>query len=402
MKNFKQIVILVQVFFVLHLSAQNHKFANKISRIENQWHIIELDKEILSKVNRNLSDIRILSISESDTIEVPYFFKERISKKNENIAFELINKSNIGDNYFFSLKLENSKAINEIILNFKQQNFNWQVELQASQNQKEWFTILYSYRILAIKNKLTNYNFTKLLFPKSEYKYYRIKIKSKEKPLLKSATLRNNIKYEKDIVEIKNTYKVKPENKKTIIEINLEDRIPISEIKIDFIDKIDFQRPLQIDYLVDSFKTEVKWIYNFNNVHNTYVSSLEENLFDFKPVFTNKLKLTINNYDNEKLQIKSIKTFSPKYEIIARFNHLENKHLIVYGDKEKQAPNYDIVNFKQNIPKELKLIKIGEQVKLEKTSLQTNSIANKWWLWSIIIVIILMLAYSTIGMLKKD
>jgi len=404
MENLKNIFLLIFTILILHVSAQYNKYSHELNSVENLWHIIELDNEVLSKVQTDFSDIRILSVSETDTVEVPYFFKSNNTiVEQKGINFSVLNKSNIEDDYFFTIKLKEKKEINEIFLKFQQENFNWLIELQASQDQKDWFSILKDYRILSIQNSETDYSFTKLIFPKSDYKFFRIKIKSIKKPILKSVSLKNNLIYKKELKENNNSYVIKKDKKKTIIEITLKDRIPISEIGLEFSDEIDFQRPIKMEYLVDSFKTEKSWKYNYSNILNSYVSSLENNIFEFSAVFTNKIRLTINNYDNENLKIKSISTKSPKFRMIARFVHPENKHFLVYGNKEKDYPNYDLINFKENVPKELKLLKIGEQVKLLDGKIEPDSsIVQKWWLWLIIVVIIALLAYSTLGMLKKD
>jgi len=400
MKNFVLIFSLLPVI----LFCQDN-YLHELSETKDLWHTIELNEEILSKVKQNLADIRILSVSKTqDTTEVPYYLKnQRLAFKKEGVNFSIINKSEKNGEFFFTFKLKNKKVINKILLDFIQDNFNWQIILEASQNQKEWKTILKGYRILAINNSQTKYQFTKLLFPKSEYEYYRIRFKSKEKPLLKSVSLEKETKNIESLIEFKNKIAIK-ENKETktsIYTISLDSRLPISHINFDFSDDIDFQRPIFIKYVTDSFNTENGWKYNYRTLTRTYVSSLEKNIFEFDVFFTNKIIITIHNNDNQELSLKNIETKSVKFELVSRFLKNKNTHYIVYGDNQKRKPIYDIVNFKDKVPKDISTLKIGNQIVLNQKKDQSNSIFNnKIWLWILLSIIIALLAYSTLSMLK--
>ena len=44
----------------------------------------------------------------------------------------------------------------QIKLSFKQENFDWKVKLEGSNDNKVWFTVVTDYRILAIKNSNTD------------------------------------------------------------------------------------------------------------------------------------------------------------------------------------------------------------------------------------------------------
>jgi hypothetical protein len=44
---------------------------------------------------------------------------------------------------------------------------------------------------------------------------------------------------------------------------------------------------------------------------------------------------------------------------------------------------------------------LGKQISLLQGDMAEESIVTKWWLWAIIILIIALLGYSTLGMLKK-
>jgi hypothetical protein len=401
MKKFLQLIILIPIL----VFAQESAYKNEITGVENQWHSISLNEDVLSKVSENLSDLRIYSVSPTyDTLEIPYFLAEQNTlEEKSGINFKIINRSHKDNQNYFTFKLKEIKEINEIILDFKQENFNWKIDLQGSNDQKEWFDILEDYRILSILNKLTDYSFTTLKFPNSEYAYYRINVKNEKKVRLKSATLQKTFERKIDLEEIENEYSIvnDKKNKATVIDLKFENRLPISEIELFFSDDIDYQRSVNFEYLVDSFKTEKGWRYSYRSITNSYVSSLGENKYFIDAVYTKALKITIYNLDNQALNLKDIKTKSLKYILVARFLESNNQHFMTYGNTELRSPNYDIKNFKKNISTELDELDLGKQISLLQGDIAKESIVTKWWLWAIIILIIALLGYSTLGMLKK-
>jgi hypothetical protein len=356
-------------------------------------------------VEENLSDLRIYSVSPtSDTLEIPYFLAEQNTlEEKSGINFKIINRSHKDNQNYFTFKLKEIKEINEIVLDFKQENFNWRIDLQGSNDQKEWFDILEDYRILSILNKLTDYSFATLRFPNSEFAYYRMNVKNEKKVRLKSATLQKTFERKIDLEEIENEYSIinDKKNKATVIDLKFENRLPISEIELFFSDDIDYQRSVNFEYLVDSFKTEKGWRYSYRSITNSYVSSLGENKYFIDAVYTNALRITIYNLDNQPLNLKDIKTKLLKYILVARFLEINNQYFITYGNAELRSPSYDIKNFKKNIPTELDELDLGKQISLLQGDRAEESIVTKWWLWAIIILIIALLGYSTLGMLKK-
>ena len=93
------------------------------------------------------------------------------------VDFKLLNTTNNEQGYYFTMEVPTEEPVNELKLNFKQDNFDWLLSLEGSQNQQEWFRIVDDYRILSIKNPETNYQFTKVTFPNTKYRFFRFQIK---------------------------------------------------------------------------------------------------------------------------------------------------------------------------------------------------------------------------------
>ena len=170
---------------------EQYNFKRELQGINHTWHKVILPQEIFEKVAPNLYDIRIYGLtSKNDTIEAPYLLqpkKEKLVRKEVN--FKIVNTSHNKKGYYFTFEVGTKGAINQIKLGFKQPNFDWKLALEGSQNQQEWFIIVDDYRILSIVNSETDYQFTKVNFPSSKYHFFRLLIKSEEKPVVSNAKI---------------------------------------------------------------------------------------------------------------------------------------------------------------------------------------------------------------------
>ena len=170
---------------------KQYSYKRELTGIKGEWNKIILPDDIFSKISSDFSDIRISGLNEKkENIEAAYFLQiasEHISIK--EVVFDLINQSKNSDGYYFTFEIPAENSVNQIKLDFDQKNFDWKLNLEGSQNQQEWFSILEDYRRMSIKNTLANFEFTKVVFPNSKYRFYRLFIKSKIKPELLSAKI---------------------------------------------------------------------------------------------------------------------------------------------------------------------------------------------------------------------
>ena len=171
-----------------------YSYKRELLGITDQWHKVVLPEDIYGKMSPELSDIRIFGLTETnDTIEASYLLQLKTEKVvGTEVKFKLLNTTHNEKGYYFTMEVPTEDSVNQLMLNFKQDNFDWMLSLEGSQNQQEWFNIVDDYRILSIKNAETNYQFTKVTFPETKYRYFRVLIKSKEKPDLSFAKIEFN------------------------------------------------------------------------------------------------------------------------------------------------------------------------------------------------------------------
>ncbi len=384
-----------------------YSYERELSGISDQWHKIILPSEVFAKVNPDFSDIRIYGVAEDDTIEASYQLRlAREEKTYDEIAYELLNTSHNEEGFYFTFEIPSSDPINEIKLDFSQENFDWRATLQGSQDLRDWFTIVEDTRIMSISNDHVDFEYSKLTLPSSRYRFFRLQIKSSVQPDLLEATISQS-KIEKGSY---NQYPIKKwkadtndQTRETEIEAVLQSPVPVSMIRMEVSDTFDFYRPVTIKYLTDSFLTEQGWKPNYQTLTSEIVNSLEKNDFRIRSTIAQKLLICISNYDNQPLTVTDLELQGYQHELIARFT-TKAQYYLVYGNEQAKSPQYDIAHFANSIPENLKILTLGEEVKLE-TGVQsaiTPLFMNKIWLWAIMLLIMLLLGGFSIKMMKKN
>ena len=399
-------LILLFICALSFAQLDTYDYKMELSGITDPWHSLIIPQEVFAIADNNLSDIRIYGVTANDTLEAPYILKVATDKKRlKNIDFKLINSAIKKDNYFFTFEIPKIELINEILLDFKNENFDWKVVLEASQDQKDWFTILRDYRILSIKNNQTDYKFTQLNISPSKYKYYRIAIQSDTKPELNKATISFEEKVElkyKDYSNFDIESTEDDENAITEIQIDLDQRYPLSMLKLNVGDTFDYYRPISIQYAADSVKSEKGWRYHYQTLFNGTLNSIEENEFKFSSTLAKKLNITIQNHDNQPLEILGVEVKGLEHQLIARFTKDANYYL-AYGKENDRNPNYDITRSLTKIPESMTALSLGSEQAIPKKLAKTKNplFENKLWLWTTMGLIILVLGAFTLKMMSK-
>ncbi len=386
---------------------QNYTYKCEISGITDTWHSLTLPNELYASLRPDLADLRIMGITaENDTVEAPYLRQStREMKLEKEIPFRQINSTNNEKGYYFTFEMPAEMAVNNLFLAIEQSNFDWKVKVEGSQNQHEWFTLSENYRILGIQNAQTSYKFTNIVFPDAKYRFVRICIDSKIKPVILAAkihkqTFQAGLYQNYAVKNLKNTQN--KQAKQTIIELTLPTSVPVSYLKFAVKNTFDYYRPIHIEYLVDSSKTEKGYVYQYNNIASGTLTSLEKNELKFGNVVCQKLKITIENADNEPLTIESVEVKGTPDKLVARFTQ-KATYFLVYGNTNAVEANYDIGIFQDKIPATLTEISLGKVEKIAKISAKKVEplFQNKVWLWAIMGAIIGVLGWFSFKMMKN-
>lgn len=392
---------------IVNAQTGSYKFKRNITGVNAVWHKMILPNDLYKKANAGFDDFRIFGINGKDTVEVPYLLKQRADQvTTHDVTFKQLNQSSATDGYYYTFESPGNNTINQINLAFKQENFDWKLNLEGSDDNQTWFSILKDYRILSIKNNVTDYQFTKLSFQDAKYQYFRIAIKSPTQPDLLEAKISKTDTIKGTYQDVKyQSFNLKNDvsSKETVIDVVLPGPVPLSFLKLNAQSDFDFYRPFKIEYATDSFKTDKGIQYNYANLYVGTISSLEKPEFNFANTITSRLKITIQNNDNKPLRLSGLEFKGNIYEIIARFDQPKAEYALYYGNEKAAAPVYEIEKFESKIPTDLTSVNIGEEQKNPAYSIKTEKplFENKAWLWVLMALIIVLLGWFSFKMLRN-
>lgn len=121
-------------------------------------------------------------------------------------------------------------------------------------------------------------------------------------------------------------------------------------------------------------------------------------------LYTDTLRMSVYNGDDQPLKIDSIKVLTPKVYLIAALKGGE-AYSLTYGDKQAVFPQYDL-SFRTQLPDSLGHLTLGEVELLPLVP--PLSEPSSWWLpwlkqygiWIVIVLVILQILYMVRKMMK--
>jgi len=397
---------LLLLLFISSAIAQvtSFKYRRAIENLSAEdWYSIEIPPDLFQKFNKDFSDIRILVFSEKDTIEIPYLIKIRKDEIiTEDFNLALLNQSRADGKLFFTVQIPAGKILNIVNLNFLEDNIDALVTLEGSTDRNEWFELIRNKRIVSILQDDINYKKTSVTFPNSDYQYLRVQVSADKRLNLESVSFTYVLTRKAENKALTDfNVATHHENKQTIISIRAPYRTAINSLAINATHSNDYYRRYTLAYALDSIKTEKGWIQNYTTVTQGYLTSVDSNKINFQPLTTHELKLTIHNQDNPALTINTIELYGPMIEIITKLLPRQQAFLY-YGNEKLSAPRYDLVHFLERIPEPAKKITLLNEEKLESAQEEHALFTKKFWLWSMLVVVVGVMAYFTLHMLKRN
>lgn len=400
------LISILLISFLGKAQVNGFTYARKLSDIKNEWHILELPDDFFAKVRPAFSDLRFIGITpENDTIEAPYHIRHRTKEvKTSELEYEFVNLVKTTRGFEYTFLFDSPQAINQINLSFSEANYDWEITVEGSKNGKQWTTVVEDYRLLKIKNSYTDYAFDHIDFNEVKYTYLRITIPLSANPVVISPQMikRTVVEGKKKNFTVQNIAVTQDKTAHhTIIDFELPNAVPVSEISLSVKETFDYYRPIQIAYLLDSIVSEKGVSYTYRDVYRGMFSSLEKNEFDCSNTTSKKFRIILENGDNQPLSLDKISVNGYVYEAIIRFNEPATYYM-AYGNLSVSTPSYDIAYFTDRIPENLQPIRLEKEVVhiSDEVEITEPFFKSNWWLYGIMGVIVVLLGWFTLKMMR--
>ncbi|MCU0396821.1 MAG: DUF3999 domain-containing protein [Cyclobacteriaceae bacterium] len=364
------------------------------------WYSISLPEEIFSHLQPDFSDLRIFSIIDKDTVEIPYLLEIKTRSSTEEVyELPVFNLSRSGNSLSFTLELPEGKTVNTLHLDFKEKNFNAYVSIEGSDDRKSWHPVESKQRILALDNNSVSFLSTTVNFTSSRYRYLKVQVEADARLNLEKSFLRFVQNKDGTYHSVKSVWSVKQVKNQSIILIKTPLKIPVSQIHLDLENDNDFYRNYTLEYALDSIQTSSGWYKPLRTLDQGTLTSLGDNILEVPTTITNEIKLTVFNRDNPPLAFRSVRLYRPEIQLTAKLK--PGTLFLFYGSKSVRTPDYDIVRFQNRIPTERnKAELLAEEVIPDKATIKPL-FTDKLWLWGIIAIVIIVLGYLTIQMISS-
>ena len=400
-----EIALVALVLSVTIATAQpTFRFKRHIGKVQQEgWHSIALPAGIFKDLNPRLSDVRIFSLDASDTLEIPYILEVKDDVVSvEAVDLPVLNKSYRDGSLYLMFALKSAHPVNHLDLHFVERNYFGRVTLEGSDDRKEWFSIVEDQRIVSVDNGPEDYQLSRIDFPVTDYRFLRVGIRSDIPLTFESASFHHHVVQEGRFEKLSSRWKsnVDRKAKRSFVDIRLENYVPVTSIQLKTDSARDYYRPMRIEIVADSFKTDKGWIKTYETVYEGHLTSFRPNQFSFPWKLAQDIRVVMTDHDNQPVGIHSISVSGPQANIVARLTPGNN--IMLYGSDVLRPPAYDIAYFHKAIPDSLLSAELSSAELLVIAGAGTNALfENKMWLWSLMLLIIGGLGFFTMRMMKQ-
>lgn len=345
------------------------------------FYAIDLSAEILGGASPDLSDVRIL---DGNGKEVAWLLKEDI-EQNSNNEFIPFQTEIISEQLKTDLLIDTKgKPLSSFILQIKNADADKNAFLLGSNDRKNWFVVKEHLLLTNTSSPNRTNAFLNLEFPLSDYQYYKLSVNdSLSAPLnvIGVGIVKNESYYKKQIVDIPvKKYAIGEEGKYTDLEIIFPFKYQIEGIVFYISYPQYYNRDIKL-YLPATKRSFTKKRLLKDREHDYMPGYYEETLSadNGNPVtigynqYTDTLKMSIYNGDDQPLTIDSVKAYTSKLYLIAGLKK-GNTYTLTYGDKKASFPNYDL-SFGKQLPDSIQHISV---VNIEQLSVPQQPGSDKW------------------------
>lgn len=374
------------------------------------FYAIDLPYEIVGGAQRNLSDIRI---KDTDGRETAWLFQEDVerNRSSEFVPFE----SSVSSVHRQTevLITTGGVPVSTFVLRMKNADADKKASLRGSNDRRSWFAVKDRFLLSNTNHPNRTEAFLELDFPLSDYLYYKLSINdSLSAPLNITGVglLKNESSYKKHLLSVPlQGSSVKSNGQFTDIELILPFKYQVSELAFYISSPQYYKRDLKM-YLapVEQISPDK---HRRKRQRHDYASHVFMNILSAdggKPLsveynqYTDTIRMSVFNGDDQPLSIDSIKVYIPKLYLVAGLKK-GMAYSLTFGDETTTFPNYDL-SFREQLPDSIVHLAVGA---IERLPVAGSADSNQWMyflkkyaVWLIIGLVIMQILYAIRKMVK--
>lgn len=367
---------------------------------------VVLSPELVGLSQQDLRDVRLQN---SAGVETPYLLnvEQREVGRGEYHDFRILRNERLGKQTFLELECPHRGfVVDDIHLRIRNAEVEKEVTLTGSDDGKDWFFIKADIMLLGDNDDRTT-TLRMLRLPASDYARYRLVINdSATAPLQILGAQWFTYGTEGGVFETDNTVRWtrKEERGATRITVACPRMILVDRVVLQVGDGTKFHRPVRIEQMV-SVTTgrgrKRRTVQHKEVVASSHISSAERSPWDLPGLRLDSFDIVIDNGDDQPLAISDIRFLQLQRSLLAELKPGQH-YTITTGDPKKQAPQYDLAHFKEQLPAPIATLNHGPLIALPPAAQQGPTIApSRWWIWAGLVAVLGLVGFMAVRMLRE-
>jgi Protein of unknown function (DUF3999) len=316
-----------------------------------------LPLQVMDKSRTDLTDLRLY---DSHGREIPYALRIRREVNTDQLrAVSVFNQARIGSASEASVDLgENPGEHNELEIDTSGVNFRRRVDVEGSENGKDWRTLETGAVIFSFAGQYRTADSNRISYPASRFRFLRVRLfadelSDKEVPVISGVRVLKVVR-EPGVLTTWNTvvpfYQLlrsqgAPASSWTI---DLGGRVPLDRLMLEVADA-SFSRSFQLEEVSDP--QNIRLLTSGELTRRTGEAAEPLVIRMEREEYAHKLRLVINDYSNQTLTLTSITAGAPARQLIFELKEPDGQPLrLFFGNPNAIAPHYD---FEKQLPRSL-------------------------------------------------
>jgi hypothetical protein len=407
--SFLKRILFIAFFYGNTVYSQEFKWKSAVEQpSESGFHKIVLSPVIVSKLNVQLTDIRLF---DNIGTEIPYLLKSEkpLTFKDYFVEYKIVEKKEVASwPYQTRIVLHNpsKNKISNIYLIIKNSDVSKSLKLSGSDDKQKWYIIKDNYRFQAMYSDFETSVIRILDFPLSNYEYYEILIDDwKNNPIniVKAGYFNTAVETGKysTMSGFELIQEELPGEKQSFIRIRFDNIQLINRLtlKVDGPDFYYRKAQIQIkDSIADKRK---KYKLYYSTLQDAIISSNSSNTFYFDNVWTKELYIRVNNHDDSPLKFNGAEIGQLSNYLVCQLEPSKS-YTLKFGQTDLKAPFYDITYLSNKIPDQIETLTTLDPVLLKSDGEKhRNGLhIDKKYIWIAIIAVSVFLVFMISKMLK--
>lgn len=350
-------------------------------------------------------DLRVFGLTAAgDTLEVPYVYEGEAPAASVLTYLPIRNPGRVGEAYRYTVEVADARELDLLELRIGNANFEGRVTVEGANNLGDFQTIAEDIRILGLRNGAADFEYARLRFPPSRYRYYRLTISGIPNLALQRVVTID----ERAPAEQRRRYAgrmtlsvPKRDRKATELFFYLDGRGLVSSVTLHVADTVPYARSARLAATLTPRNSAPLAYRDRPTGTASGTLTLADSVLRLPASVADIISVKVSNGDDQPLTYDSVTVEGPRRFLVARFPEGVTAAYLSYGCAGRGAPQYDLARLREQIPGGISTLALGEVREL--ASAAAEEVPPDWSrvvLWSVLLVVGVVIVVLAVRLLK--